>query len=508
MVASLVDITDLKAKEASFRLLFEANPAPMIVIDAETMGIMAVNDAALLQYGWGREEMLALSVLDLLTEPERAEALAMRGTATLAYEAERTWRHRRADGSELTVLPYMREVELEGRQARLLAFLDVTDRERAEEELVRTKRLLDTVVEHVPTLLAVKNLSDGRYVLLNRPGELLTGWERERVIGRSDDELFPPKVADAMRARDEEALARGGVTQADAVLHGAAGALDVQSTRVVLPGPDGTPEFLLLAVQDVTERKAHATTLAAALSAAEQANRAKSEFLANMSHEIRTPLNGVLGIASVLERGKLDPEQRALVEIITSSATTLERLLSDILDLASVEEGLMTLETQTFRLDETVHSIAASSRLCAREKGLAFDVELSPECSVPVDGDPVRLRQILSNLLGNAIKFTEIGSITLRTSKGPNGFTFEVSDTGPGFSEEVRQRLFGRFQQADASVTRRFGGSGLGLAISRNLADLMGGQLCAESEVGRGSTFTLTLPLVVSDHNSIVAEAA
>jgi signal transduction histidine kinase len=125
-----------------------------------------------------------------------------------------------------------------------------------------------------------------------------------------------------------------------------------------------------------------------------------------------------------------------------------------------------------------------------------------------VDGDPVRLRQILSNLLGNAIKFTEIGSITLRTSKGPNGFTFEVSDTGPGFSEEVRQRLFGRFQQADASVTRRFGGSGLGLAISRNLADLMGGQLCAESEVGRGSTFTLTLPLVVSDHNSIVAEAA
>ncbi len=223
---------------------------------------------------------------------------------------------------------------------------------------------------------------------------------------------------------------------------------------------------------------------------AEAANRSKSEFLANMSHEIRTPLNGVVGVADMLAAAPLGPREKEMVEIIRDSGQSLERLLSDVLDLARVEAGRMTIEVASFHAGDLLRSVAALSRLRADEKGLELACEVGPQLEGWFLGDAIRVRQILTNLVSNSVKFTTAGSVTISgSSPAPGRLRFVVADTGVGFNSDDKQRLFDRFQQADGSITRRFGGSGLGLAISRQLALLMGGEFDCESTPGKGSTF-------------------
>jgi PAS domain S-box-containing protein len=270
---------------------------------------------------------------------------------------------------------------------------------------------------------------------------------------------------------------------------------------------------LLAAVIDVSERRQAEEALGRARDAAEAANRAKSEFLANMSHEIRTPLNGVMGVAGALARTPLDGRQRELVSVIESSAETLQVLLSDILDLARVEAGRLELTQEPFHMGEVCRAVAALFRNKAEEKGLLFHIDISDSVERRVIGDAVRLKQIVGNLLSNAIKFTSQGSVCLRVASrfgGPDalGFAIEVEDTGIGFHEAAKARLFTRFQQADGSVTRKYGGSGLGLSISAGLAQLMGGRLDAESSEGRGSTFRLEFGLQAAPEEAPGAGAA
>jgi signal transduction histidine kinase/ActR/RegA family two-component response regulator len=246
---------------------------------------------------------------------------------------------------------------------------------------------------------------------------------------------------------------------------------------------------------DVTELKRNAEILTQARDEAEAANRAKSVFLANMSHEIRTPLNGIIGMADVLSRAKLGKGEREMVDIIRQSGTTLDRLLTDILDLSRVESGQIEISPEPFHLAEAVRSVAGLSAMAAREKGLRLEVEIAPEAEACVLGDAVRVKQVLSNLLSNAVKFTDAGAVALTVAPSPAGFRFTVRDSGVGFDAEAAERIFGRFKQADGSITRRFGGTGLGLAISRQLAELMGGDLTAQSGPGAGSTFTFEAPM-------------
>ena len=260
---------------------------------------------------------------------------------------------------------------------------------------------------------------------------------------------------------------------------------------------EGRLTGLLGVRQNITARKETERILAQARDAAEMANRAKSEFLANMSHEIRTPLNGVMGIASALARTPMNADQRELVGLIEASAETLDNLLSDVLDLARIEAGRLSLSREPFTLESAVLPVAALFRNTAEEKGLAFEVSLPAGPQRRLLGDVVRIRQVLSNLVSNAVKFTATGAVRIAVAcedlSESGRLTISVQDTGIGFDAETRDRLFGRFAQADATITRRFGGTGLGLSISRSLAQLMGGELDAEAEPGVGATFKLTL---------------
>lgn len=233
----------------------------------------------------------------------------------------------------------------------------------------------------------------------------------------------------------------------------------------------------------------------AARDAAERANVMKSQFLANMGHELRTPLNGVLGMSQALLMDDLRPDQRERVQVILNSGAALLTVLNDVLDLADMERGAVRLETAPFEIETVVRQACDTAVMLAESKGLELEIDLDGSTRGLWLGDAARVRQVVYNLISNGLKFTAAGGVRIRAEGGTRGLVISVADTGLGIPPEAMPQLFESFTQGDGAATRRFGGAGLGLSISRNLVELMGGTLAAESEVGRGSTFTVLLPL-------------
>ncbi|MBS0412368.1 MAG: response regulator, partial [Proteobacteria bacterium] len=375
----------------------------------------------------------------------------------------------------------------------------------------RSRQRLAAVIHAMPDGLAYFD-SEDRFVLWNRRyEEALAVFDLKPVLGARyvDCVVTPSMSVETFSGSTEANWAKARMAQRRAGANSREeSAPDGKWYRVLeAPTDDGGR---ITSVVDITDLKRAAEELETARDEAEAANRAKSAFLANMSHEIRTPLNGVLGVADALALTPLSAEQGELVEIIRSSGGTLNRLLCDILDLARVESGALDLVDEPFHLGEAVRDAA---RLCAPRaaaKGLDFKVAIDPAAEGWVQGDATRLKQIVTNLAANAVKFTETGRVEIGVApigQGAHRFRITVTDTGPGFDEETRSRLFGRFQQADGSIGARFGGSGLGLSISRELVELMGGAVEAESLEGVGSRFVVELPLPRAEAANVAAPA-
>jgi hypothetical protein len=316
-------------------------------------------------------------------------------------------------------------------------------------------------------------------------------------------EFYAPEARPMIRAALNETIARGGTFDIELPIITAAGRpiwVRAIGEAEYAEGDRSRPLRLLGAVQDITARRAADDALRAAKGAAEAASAAKSMFLANMSHEIRTPLNAIIGLTYLLDRSALDAEQRRFITTLQIAGRALLGIVNDVLDLAKIEAGNIVLDLAPFGLRAMLDELAAvfGPQAHARHLALAFDVP--PDLPAVVNGDATRVRQLLTNLLGNAIKFTERGSVRLsvtftRDSADRIRACFAVRDTGIGIAPEALQRIFTPFEQADASTTRRFGGTGLGLSIVRHVVDLMGGEVGAESVLGEGSEFRVVLPL-------------
>jgi PAS domain S-box-containing protein len=385
------------------------------------------------------------------------------------------------------------------RNTRQKAALDAA-LHRSQESQRRARVLADTL----PLLIAYLDC-DLRYRFANAHYRTQWGIDPQDMLGKTVSEVFGPAAAPWLE--DLNAALAGRRLHYERDFHGPDGVDHFLVDLVPDIGPGGRVSGFYLTAMNITDRKNSEQR-------AEAASRAKSEFVANMSHEIRTPMNAVLGVAYLLENTPLSREQKEYVHMIRSSGHVLLGILNDVLDFSKIEAGRMELAPQPFLLREVLDSLSNVMTLPATARGISLAIDAQDDVPPVLVGDAMRLQQILLNLVGNAVKFTERGGVSVRVAldeeeaDGGLRLRFAVRDTGIGMDLEQQSRLFSAFNQADASTTRRFGGTGLGLAICRRLVELMGGDIAVRSTPGTGSEFVATLPFGVADADAPVEHPA
>jgi PAS domain S-box-containing protein len=441
-------------------------------------------------------------------------------------------RNRRKDGSVFPVEVRLCALALEGRRYGLALTRDMTDRKIVENALrqseQRTRLLLESSGDGIYGIDVL-----GRCTFINRAGADLLGWPPEALLGREMHELAHHSYADgAPYAEADCPIAqafRAGIPcrVSDEVFWRRDGrAFPVEySSHPLVEG--GEVRGAVVTFADITARKAAEAELRQAKDAAEAASRAKSDFLAHVSHEVRTPLNAILGMNELALETPVTAQQRKYLTVVQSSAEALLLVIDDLLEFSKIEAGKLGLDRAPFSLRAVVNDTLRSLALRAHRKGLELVGRIHPDVPDAVVGDAGRLRQVLTNLVGNALKFTDAGevvvSVALATENGPEPdepldppatpctLHFSVRDTGIGISHDKQQKIFEAFEQADRSTTRRYGGTGLGLSIASRLVELMGGQISVESAPGKGSTFRfgacLHQPLLMQDRAAAPAPA-
>ncbi len=488
-----VPTTDLPL-DAMFHRLFEASPDPTVVAEFGSGRMLMLNPQFERLIGCAPGELDGLTVPESgiwTDETERHAYLTLLETRGRLKDYAATLNVRGRGPVPVSINASL--FEHEGRRCILGTVRDVSGTQHRDLQY-------EAILENASVGIAFTR--DRQFQHVNPRFEEIFGWPAGTLIGQSGRAVWPSDAAYAEIGGLAGPLLQSGaafegefeMTRRDGrVFWASVRARAIDPRR---PGSVGT----IWIIDDITESRRSADALAEARDQAESASRAKSEFLANTSHEIRTPLNGLLGLVRLAQDPALAPGKlREYLEHIDDSAQALAGLISDILDLSKIEAGRLTLEQVDFDLHQLLGSVRDAYTELAAAKGLGFRFELGAGVPRWVNGDPMRLRQIVANYLSNALKFTERGAIEVRALRRADGGTrIEVSDNGPGIVPALQTRLFHPFSQADASTTRRYGGTGLGLSICRQLAVLMGGGVGMLSTPGEGSRFWADLPLRAS----------
>ena len=424
-------------------------------------------------------------------------------------QAGKTWqgevRNRAKDGSfywvAATIVPFLDE---EGQPYQYAGIrTDITRSKQMRDELEEQLHFVQELIETIPLPTYFKDVR-GRYIGMNRAFETTFLCRRDELIGRSIFDIAPLDIEDARYhdQRDRELFINSQPQSYERRMRwGNGGWRDMFYQKAPLTHADGSVRGLIGLISDVTELRRAEQEALRAKEQAEAANRAKSDFLANMSHEIRTPMNGVIGMTELVLDTDLNDEQREYMRIVKSSAESLLTVINDILDFSKIEAGKMQIEQTTFNLSDQIGETLKSLALRAHQKGLEIICQMAPELPAWLVGDPGRLRQVLVNLLGNAVKFTEHGEIVVKVAPSGDGrrVRFSVIDSGIGIPANKLDHIFEAFAQQDSSTTRRYGGTGLGLTISARLVEMMEGRIWVESQPGKGSAFHFTARLVASN---------
>ncbi len=515
---------DLRRSEERYREFFNRNPLPALIYSQDTFKIHDVNQAAIDQYGWTRDEFVCKTLYDIRL-PEEFDVLeADLAQKIVLGERSGPWHHRRNNGSIIWVNLVGQDLQVGSTPMRMVHAHDITARVEAEQNVKLAYERMETLVEQRTAQLHESELKwralvestpqivytttptgeleyvsprAGEFLGL-QPGEAITReqWidalhpgDHTRVSLAWNDALCQALPFDLeFRLRSKSGQYRWFKTVGKPIRNAEGRVTRIIGATTDIDNQKRSEEALELAVARRT------VELAEARDRAESATRAKSQFLAAMSHEIRTPMNGVIGMANIMLGTDLTSEQRCYMDTIRSSGEALLTVINDILDLSKIEAGRLDLERTPFDLSSLVDEALEVVLSQATSKNLLLHCDIDD--SVPLDlvGDPARLRQVVLNLLNNAVKFTAEGSITLSISREANQeqmtvLRFAVRDTGIGLTQKQQDSLFQAFQQADLSTSRRFGGTGLGLAISKRLVEMMGGSIGVHSKMGEGSTF-------------------
>jgi PAS domain S-box-containing protein len=501
--AAIRDLTERKraeevvqASERRYRRYVERNAAAFICITLDGR-LVECNDAAVRLVGYeSREELLSHRSTQFYFNPADQPVLVKllkEQKALTNYEV--CWK--RKDGSPVWALVNITLVEDEDGGVLIEGTaIDITERKRMEKDL----RMIASVVESSTDLIGFASL-EGSVFFLNRAGRQILGLDRDEPMVVSVADYVMDEDREKFRERVLPAVARDGRWEGETRFRHMKTGAPVpmwQSIFFVTEHETNGRTALGTICRDMTERKREEHELRAAKEAAEAASRAKSEFLANMSHEIRTPMNGILGMTALALDTRLSIEQREYLGMVKSSADSLLELVNTILDFSRIEAGKLALESIEFSLRETLDPTMGTLALRAHEKNLELNYRVSPQAPETLVGDPGVLRQIIVNLVGNAIKFTERGGVSVRVEReseeeGRACLHFTVEDTGIGIPVERQAGIFDAFAQADSSVTRRYGGIGLGLTMSRRLVEMMGGRLWLRSTSGTGAAFDFTV---------------
>ncbi len=505
-------VAELRAQIRAYEDVFYNNPNPAVVFAQDDFSILEANKNAVELYGYTRKQICKMNLLDLF-----AGDASERWRSTLEAELRKPFNtlgpfvHKGSAGRELVVSMVFSSFTVKGREARIMQIQDETTRRTAEDAVKASEERFRELFENANDVIFLLDLK-GRLMAINRAAEGLTGYARAEVLGKNMEELVA--VESRHFSQDSIRAHLGGSPNQHFELrmlpkNGGVRFLEV-STRVIYR------KGLAVGIQgigrDVTERKQAEQKLresaremqikneelSNALHLAREATQLKEQFLANTSHELRTPLNGIMGMVNLFKLTDLTPDQREYADAISQCSNDLLTIINDLLDLSQIGAGRLAVDYRPFDPADSLRSVIKMLSLRASTKSLALTYEIDPRVPPVIEGDSVRFRQILTNLIANAVKFTTAGGvhILLTVSSDESRIRCDVVDSGIGVDESLRDRIFEAFFQADGSNRRRFGGTGLGLTISRQLVELMGGQIgMFNNSGGRGATFWFALPL-------------